>query len=205
MKKRRIVLASFLLIAVLVMAIGFAEVVDKLFITGEAKYRPIGVVKNDVDAAIKFTDAKSTSSACTSAILDTEDVTGDTAKMKVVFNDNGEPNQTFIATAEFTVKYENPDANAHLPSVYLNVSAAATTSGTANVAPGYTVTVDHVHPEGGQAVDEMFSPGEEMTVVVTVEYNPAMNPTPGQTDNADISIVLNYNTVQEESIPDAET
>ena len=36
MKNRRIVLAAFLLIAVLVMGVGFAELIDNLFIKGEA-------------------------------------------------------------------------------------------------------------------------------------------------------------------------
>ena len=55
MKKRKIVLTSFLLVAVLVMGIGFAAVADTLNITGTATFRPVTVVNDRVLQLTEFT------------------------------------------------------------------------------------------------------------------------------------------------------
>ena len=54
MKKRRIAIASFLMLAVLVMGIGFAAIADTLFIQGTANIVNADEVLGQKDAAIKF-------------------------------------------------------------------------------------------------------------------------------------------------------
>ena len=54
MKKRRTIIISFLLLATLVMGVGYAAVADTLNITGRASFRPASLVAGEVASAIKF-------------------------------------------------------------------------------------------------------------------------------------------------------
>ena len=192
MKNRRIVLSSLLLIAVLVMGIAFAALVDTLNITGTATFRPAAVVETDVDAAIYFTeDGITIGDYCVSA---TRKADPDEAGMTVVFNDAGETDRVFVSTATFTVVYQPTDSNAHLPAVKLEAVASAITPGTTEAAPGFTVTVDHEHV-GEHAVEGMFSPGETMLVTVTVTCDATLVSSTTANSSANISVALNYSTV----------
>lgn len=191
MKKRRLVLGSLLLAAVLVMGIGFAALVDTLNITGTATFRPAGVVETDVDAAIYFTTAAPDEDYCISANVDSNP---DIAYMTVVFNDAGETNRIYEATATFTVLYQPTDANAHLPAVKLTPSASILTTGTSNPAPGFTVNVAHEHI-GAVAEEGMFSPGESMKVTVTVTCNADEITNTTSNSEATISVSLAYDTI----------
>ena len=191
MKKRRIVLASFLLIAVLVMAIGFAALVDTLNITGTATFRPAAVVETDVDAAIYFTQATPDENYCVSATVKADP---DEAGMTVVFNDAGETNRTYEAVAEFIVVYQPNDNNAHLPAVKLEAVASAITTGTTTAAPGFDVSVDHEHI-GEVAEAGYFSPGETMKIIVTVTCDADQITNTTSNTAASISVALNYSTV----------
>ena len=191
MKKRRLVLGSLLLAAVLVMGIGFAALVDKLNITGTATFRPADVVITDVDAAIYFKEATPDEDYCISATVKADP---DEAGMTVVFNDAGETNRTYEATATFLVVYQPTDLNAHLPAVKLTPTATAITSGTSTPAPGFTVTVSHKH-EGTPAVEGMFSPGESMLVTVTVTCKADEITNTTSNSEATISVSLAYDTI----------
>ena len=70
MKNRRITLAAFLLIAVLVMGIGFAAVTDNLEINGEASANTTEATK-DFDADVYFSAAEKVASASASTVLPT--------------------------------------------------------------------------------------------------------------------------------------
>ena len=187
MKKRRIVLASFLILAVLVMGIGFAALVETLNLTGTATYRPTSVVETDVSSAIKFTKATPDGNYCVSATVLDED----NADMTVIFNDAGE-SDTFVAVATYIVKYDAAE-NAHLPTVHLTPTAAVTLLGTTTPAEGFTIKVEHSHPNE-QAVDNMFAPGEEMTITVTVTCDASQIANQTSNTTASISVALAYNT-----------
>ena len=192
MKNRRLAIVSFLLIAVLVMGVGFAALVDTLNVTGSATFRPAAVVETDVDAAIYFTQAEADGDYCISASVKTSDP--DEATMTVYFNDAGETDRTYTAIATFTVVYQPQEENAHLPAVQMAYEASALVPGTANLAPGFEVTVQHEHV-GQQKVTEMFSPGETMLVTVIVTCNAdAINNTTSES-MANITVALKYSTV----------
>lgn len=192
MKKRRLAFAAFLLIAVLVMGIGFAALVDTLNITGTATFRPAAVVETDVDAAIYFSKATPTDEEgyCVSATVKTDP---DEAGMTVVFNDAGETDRTYVATAQFEVVYQPTDSNAHLPAVKLDWTATATVPGTNELAPGFSVSVAHEHI-GEVAEEGYFSPGETMLVTVTVTCDATRITNTTSNSAANISVALSYNT-----------
>lgn len=191
MKKRRIAITSFLILAVLVMGVGFAALVDTLNITGTATFRPSAVVETDVDSAIYFTQATPDENYCVSATIKADP---DEAGMTVVFNDAGETNRTYEATATFTIVYQPSDNSAHLPAVKLEAVASAITPGTAELAPGFTVTVAHEHI-GEVAEEGYFSPGETMQVTVTVTCDADQITNTTSNSAASISVALNYSTV----------
>ena len=191
MKNRRIVLGSLLLIAVLVMGIGFAALVDTLNITGTATFRPSAVVETDVDAAIYFTTATPDENYCVSASIKADP---DEAGMTVVFNDAGETDRTYKATATFLVVYQPTDTNAHLPAVKLDAVASAIVPGTTEAATGFTVDVEHEHV-GTVAEEGMFSPGESMLVTVTVACDANQISNTSSNSAANISVALKYSTV----------
>ncbi len=187
MKKRRIAIASFLLLAVLVMGIGFAALVETLNLTGTATYRPTSVVETDVSSAIKFISADPDGDYCISATV----IDDDNADMTVIFNDAGVAD-TFVAKATYIVKYDAA-ADSHLPSVALDAVAAATLLGSTDAAVGFDVKVDHNHLTE-PAVENMFSPGEEMEVIVTVTCDATEITNQASNTTANISVALNYNT-----------
>ena len=191
MKKRRIVLASFLLIAVLVMAIGFAAVVNTLSITGTATFRPVSSVISTIDPMIHFDTTPGATVAgdyCVSAtVLDDNDK----ADMNVIINDADGKNQ-FTAVATYTVVYED-DNGQHLPSVKLAVSADIAALGGGDVE-GFDIDVKHEHI-GEQKVAEMFSPGESMLITVYVTYDTTGLEDVSTDVFANISVALDYSTV----------
>ena len=203
MKNRRLAIVSFLLIAVLVMGVGFAALVDTLNITGTATFRPAAVVETDVDAAIYFTQAEADGDYCISASIKNSDP--DEATMTVYFNDAGETDRTYTATATFTVVYQPAENNAHLPAVQMTYEATALVPGTANVATGFTVSVAHEHVGEQQKVDKMFSPGETMLVTVTVTCNADAITETTTESMANISVALKFSTVANEEAGEENT
>lgn len=112
MKNRRFAIVAFLLVATLVMGIGFATVTGQLNIMGTAKYNSYGETSSDVHTAVKFTDATAIEN-CTAAITDT--TTGDTANMIITFNDVDAGANRFEASAVYTITYASTDTT--LPTI----------------------------------------------------------------------------------------
>ena len=189
MKNRRIVLTSLMLIAVLVMGIGFASLVETLRIGGSATFRPTNVVETEVASAIKFVEDSATPDEdyCVSATI-----SGDNdAAMIVVFNDAG-VQDVFTAVATFKVVYQATETT-HLPSVTLTPVAAINLLGESGAAEGFTIQVAHEH-DTTPAVAGKFSPGETMTITVTVTYDATVDPSVAANYIANISVALNYYT-----------
>ena len=178
MKKRRLVVAAFLLCATLLMGIGYAAISGQLTINGTATYNGTGEVGSDIHTAVKFTNATAMTN-CTAAITDT--ATGNVANMIVTFNDTeGVAGTEFTATAKYTVAYETEDQT--LPKIVFeapvpqltgdsNFSVAVDWNGNTEIAPGgeavMTVTVTYVvpsTPETGSVVASVVIPMPYATV-----------------------------------------
>ena len=137
MKKRKIVVVAFLLIAVLLLGVGYAAVTDTLTIIGNA-HIDMGQVETTFDTNVYFSAAVATSSTGTGATADVASFTPDDATFtanklaivgeKSVFtftitNDgnvdavisvnatklSGDTNPSNSNTDKFTVTYEYPD------------------------------------------------------------------------------------------------
>lgn len=177
MKKRRLVVAAFLLCAMLLMSIGYAAITGQLTINGTVTYNGTGEVGADIHTAVKFTEAKALTN-CTAAITDT--ATGNVANMIVTFNDTeGVAGTKFTATAQYTVAYETEDTT--LPKVVFETPVPQLT-GDSNFA----VTVDWVN-------DTEIAPGGDATMTVTVTYTVPATPETGSV-LASIIIPLPYAT-----------
>ena len=186
MKNRRIAITSFLLLAVLVMGIGFAAVADTLNITGTATFRPTNVVNDRVDAAIKFSGAEADGIYCTAASY-----SADSADMTVLINDAGERDE-FNAVATYKVIYDTTDTT--YPAVEISVEDSISKALGSDVAiDGFSLNVAYEYAANA-AVEGKLSPGEEMTVTVTVSYNTANAPDLAEVSLASIAIALHYST-----------
>ncbi len=160
MKKRRLMIVSFLVCAALIMGIGYASVNGTLNITGQAEFNGKSVVSSEITKAVKFTDFQAVAN-CTARI------NGDhAAGMTVTFNDTeGTVGQVFTATAVYTIKYDTTDTT--LPSVTLEKPTATMTS-TAG-SPGFAIDV-RWGEETTTAEAKTLAPGEEIDITVIVTY-----------------------------------
>lgn len=191
MKRRRLAIAAFLLCAALVMGIGFASTVDVLEINGNATYRPNSVVVDRTDAAIKFTGATPDDAYCTAATY-----TADSATMTVVINDLSSTSTTpFHAVATYKVTYETADLT--YSKVTVNANALLTAGvGSSQTVPGFSINTVCTMDNAEDQAAGMLSPGNSMTVVVTVSYDPtAVTPAPTGPVTGTIGVTLTYTAV----------
>lgn len=157
MKKRRFAIVAFLLCATLIMGIGYAAVNGMLMIGGKVTYNPLGVVEDNVDAAVKFTAAEADTLVpnCTAEAT----FTGDNATLNVVFNNTGD-GASYEAIATYTVKYDTEDMT------YPKVSVTVTDQNAYNYgSTGWDVDVYFGTP-GTNTVE--LVPGQEAVVTVVV-------------------------------------
>ena len=163
MKKRRIVILSFILVAVLTIGVGFATVADTLLIKGDFNFRNASEIIGSKDAAIKFTQVVSTTPEenAVGAVSVTAGITNDdVASLNVAINGvtTDQPSASYTATAVYKVVYETDDTT--LDPVYVS----ATPEGSALSITGLTVTVD--------TSKDILAVGEDMEVTVIVTYTP---------------------------------
>ena len=189
MKKRRIAIVAFLLVATLVLGIGYAAIADQLEITGTATYRPTSVVNDRVDAAIKFTDATPDEKYCTAATF-----SADAATMTVLINDVGDGTTEFPAVATYKVAYDTTDTS--YPDVKINPTATITQAvGDPTPAEGYSIDVQVVYDNAEDAAAGMLSAGNTATITVTVTYDSTIAATtPTAPVTAAIGVVLGCET-----------
>ena len=113
MKKRRTIIISFLLLATLVMGVGYAAVADTLNITGRASFRPASLVAGEVASAIKFDKTFGTNGATPHLSFD-DDITHVTASvvedneaaLTLVINDTTTL-EDYTVTVSYKVMYNN--------------------------------------------------------------------------------------------------
>ena len=164
MKNRKIVVVAFLLIAVLLLGVGYAAVTDTLTIIGNA-HIDMGQVETTFDQNIYFSAAVATSSTGTGATADVASFTPDDAtftanKLAIV----GEK-----SVFTFTITNDgNVDAVISVNATKLSGDNNPSNSNTDKF------TVTYAYPEGMTVAKD----GGTITVVVTVEVaNPVTSAT----------------------------
>ena len=148
MKNKKTILGLVLLIAILLLGVGYASISGlTLKIGGTA-----GATGNTDNFIVKFTEANA-GDKCTKAEISATDTNSRTATMEV----SGLATEGDTATATFTVKNESPDVNA-----VLKVDAKEMTGTDASY-----FTVDATIADNGTSM----APNDTRTVTVTVKLN----------------------------------
>ena len=174
MKNRRIAIVAFLLIATLVMGVGYAAITGNLTINGTAAYTPEQVVN---DATVKFHSYQAVSN-CSASVQD------QTATMTVHFMDNDGTADTvgkvYTAQAKYTVSYTGADGS--LSDVMVQATPAVL--GDPSVA-GFEVTYAWTND------DRIVAVGETIELTVTVKYT-VQDPVPTAGVEQTFTISMSY-------------
>ncbi len=182
MKKRRIAIASFLLIAVLVMGIGFAALTDNLFIKGEATLATTSA-QTDFDEDVYFIGAVKHASTGTNTSVDTASV-GTTDPDSATFYVKSLGKKDEKVTFKFTIQNDSTEFDA---KITLDTGFPTTTDAT-NFDISYSIEEDVVENEGeiickaGGTVDVyvtvilLNTPSENMTAAFNVNLTATSTP-----------------------------
>ena len=174
MKKKRIVIISFVLVAVLAMGIGFAAMADTLTISGPVSFVVADEVLGQKAAAIKFESAKALTvdnpnEASPVTVLANKSATDENlANISVTINGVTGRVTPYVGEALFTVIYES--TNTTLDPVYLFPKASIS-----NNPDGFTVETFITDEEGNVLSGEntnKLALGGTMYVKVVVKYDP---------------------------------
>ncbi|MBR2459740.1 MAG: hypothetical protein IKB34_00705 [Clostridia bacterium] len=186
MKRRRLVITSFLLAAVLVMGIGFAATADTLSVAGEVHLRPSSFVATEIADAIYFYEKSDTTNYMEPVITTSEganqdtifpvlgaDVTGD-GNASVTFTINGVAGREtpYTVTTVYKAVYEAPPETPNLPDVRLSVRPV--TSGTEYIQDTFTATAKLYSDQAcnNEITSSPIAPGTVFYVSVTITYTP---------------------------------
>ena len=189
MKKRRIAIASFLMLAVLVMGIGFAAIADTLFIQGTANIVNADEVLGQKDAAIKFKEVISQDPPVSAAegavtlLAKLNETDEDKAVFDLTINLIKDRTEPYYAEAVYKVVYET--ANTTLDDVYLYPIVTVS-----NDPAGLTVTAEPVDENGDPASNKLVRNGE-MLIKVVATYDPTEEGA-GVTITESIEVRLDY-------------
>lgn len=154
MKNRKTVVVAFLLIAVMLLGVGYAALTDTLTIIGNA-HIDIGTANNTFDEKVYFSDAKATSTTGTGTQADVASYTSDDA----TFTANKLAVKDEKSVFTFTITNDS--------NVDALISVAATKlSGAANPSNSNEekFTVEYAYPDGMTIAKQ----GGTIDVVVTV-------------------------------------
>ena len=174
MKNRRLALTSFLILAVLVMGIGFAALVDTLSINGDVTFNPAGAVIGEKAGAIKFSQADGDTVAYPDAsVVDAVTVSAsvssdESANVQVIINGVTDRTEPYVGTAKFTVLYET--TNTTLNPVYVYPELASDL----DAANGFDVVLLDANGDEFTAGTEL-KPGDRMEITVEVTFDPTVN------------------------------
>lgn len=154
MKNRKIVVVAFLLIAVLLLGVGYAALTDTLTIIGNA-HIDVDTANKTFDERIYFSDAKATSSTGTGTTADTASFTADDA----TYTANKLAIKGEMSVFTFTIKNDsNVDAVISVNTTKLSGDTNPSNSNTQKF------TVEYSYPDGMTIAKN----GGTITVVVTV-------------------------------------
>lgn len=196
MKRRRLVIGAFLLVAVLVMGVGYAAVSGQLNIRGSAVYNGPSEVAADTHSAVHFLKATALTPADdavqVTAGISATDTTNDTANIQVIISDSdGTPDREFVAQAEYIVVFEEGFEAANLPVTF----SANPSSDNPNFVVTYAWSnADEVDYENGTVSgnNATLVPGSAIKLTVTVTYT-TQDPAIQNVDKANnIIITLPY-------------
>ena len=165
MRNRKTVIVSFVVLAVMLMAVGFAALTDSLTIIGNA-HVDMGTAQNTFDEKIYFSAANAVSSTGTGTTADTASFTADDATFTV----NKLAVKGEESTFKFTIKNDsNVSAAISIPATKLSGAENNTNSNPTYFEISYDYkTFDK---NGDAAADNMVIPSQgymEITVVVTI-------------------------------------
>ena len=189
MNKRRTVVVAFLLVACMIVGIGYATVSEKLGISGNATFVPSSYLGGQISSAIKFVAVEGTTGYTDSATF-----TENSGDMQVFINDiDSENKNTFTSTATYKVKYDTTDMSLATVSLAVNSSVKKTTDASQD-CPGFTISVE-TKTEDGSAAKTELAPGESMLVIVTVTYDENSNPDAAEQVKGTINVGLTYTAI----------
>ncbi len=183
MKKRRIAIASFLLIAVLVMGIGFATLTDNLFIKGEASLATTSA-QSDFDADVRFKAAVVVeNTGGTNTATPDSAVVGETDKDSATFYVKSLGKKDESVTFKFTIENVSDEFDA---KITLDTGYPTTTDAT-NFDITYSIKNNDVDTgaiicEAGGTVDVyvtvklLNTPSENMSAAFNVNLTAASQP-----------------------------
>lgn len=161
MKNRKRIIVAFLVVAMLVVGVGYAAVNGTLNIIGQASFAGQSLVSNEIYEALQFETVSFVvgetdySDVCSGSISSNH-----AADMTVTFKDGSAiAGAVFTAKAVYTVKY---DTNVQsLPDVLISKAVPTITS--AAGSPGWTIETDMTD-------DVTLAPGQSFNITVTVQY-----------------------------------
>lgn len=174
MKNRKIIVVAFLVMAMLVVGVGYAAINGSLIVGGTAKY--LGYASSsEIRDSVQF-DAVTSESGCSVELTSTSAGSSvmDKAVMTVEFHDFDSANNDneFTTSATLTIGYATEvglDTSGY-PSITLdalenNSKSIATITG----SPAGTFEVD-VQWEDGTTTEKTMEPNSTLDIVVTVKY-----------------------------------
>ena len=200
MKNRRLLITSFLLVATLLIGVGYAATVGQLSVRGSASFRPADAVVNSKEEAIKFSqnDEIQTTKTLTpnnasglDPITITPAVTSDDEATLYVIVKGVADVSVYEATATFTVLYDTADQS--FDPVYVVAQVNEPTN------PNFEYEVEILNEDGSSNTEYKLVAGEKIKVKVTVTYTvPNENPdTISVTE--DLTVHMNWYDVKAEA------
>ncbi len=116
MRNRKTIITAFVLLACLLIGVGYAAVTGTLNITGATTFYSYGETSGTVHSAVKFKSAEVLEAY--KEVASTSLTGDDTADLTIVFTDTNETTE-YVAVAKYNVVYET--AEAAMPKVEFSV------------------------------------------------------------------------------------
>lgn len=203
MKNRKLFIVSFLVVATLVVGVGFAAVTGSLSIGGEVAFFGHEMIQDNVGGAVSFVGYEilgdvENQDICTVTLGDPNDLGSvQTATLDVNFYDKTGNTELFSVDIKFTIQYG--DETAELPVIHLGELGSTITQIIQN-QPGTfdcdVVWADAETYEGAHAEYRELSAGETAEIIVTCSYEPDYEneATADNQYSAGIRVVIPYST-----------
>ena len=189
MKNRKLFITSFLLVATLIVGVGFANIAGNMTITGNAAFYGHELIEDTTLSALHFSAVESSDNCKVELVTNNLGLTHD-ATMYVNFYATDEVTTEFTATATFTITYGTPGAA--LPDIQLG-TLAASAAPDAGIQGEFTCT--SVWTDGGGTAAKTLTPGQSVQVTVTVKYTKPNNAeVHNQSFDATIHATIPYTT-----------
>ena len=189
MKNRKIVVVAFLLISVMLLGVGYAELTDALEINGTVK-ADTSVSQTDFDDDVYFSNTSvvtdSTGNKAASQILEGRDSATITANHFTTKNQ--------IVKVKFTINNDSTDFNAVVtPGVAIETGNVSVDNGEADHDPIFTVSWAW-NEEGTDVAEATIAAGQSKDLWVTI----VLNETPIEEHEASFTVGFGVEAVEPE-------